>query len=156
MRLRSLTVLNDRGGQAEEVEMGRPFRVRVEYDVNQPVDSAHVICFVHTADGTNVFGSGDADCAPERLGKRDAGSYTGEFEVSAFLLGEGRYSIAVSLGVPFKTVFDRHESVVYFNVVDNSSVRRQWYEKRRPGILGFDLPWTYLNAEPVSEIKRAV
>jgi lipopolysaccharide transport system ATP-binding protein len=155
MRLRSVTVLNDRGEQAEEVEMGRPFRVRVEYDVNRPVDSAHVICFVHTADGTNVFGSGDADCAPERLGERGVGSYTGEFEVSAFLLDEGRYSIAVSLGVPFKTVFDRHASIVYFDVVDNSSVRRQWCEKRRPGILGFDLPWTYLNAVPVAKIEHS-
>jgi lipopolysaccharide transport system ATP-binding protein len=154
MRLRGVTILNHSGKQARELEMGHRFRVRVAYDVNHPVSGAHVICFIHTADGINVFGSGDADCAPERLWERQLGSYTGEFEVPAFLMGEGRYSVTVSLGVPFQSVIDRHESLVYFDIVDNSSARRQSYKKRRPGILGFDLPWTYLNGEPVLETKR--
>ncbi len=151
LRLRSVTILDHEGHQAGQVEMGQPFRVRVEYDVNQAVDSSHVICFVETADGTPVLGSGDADCTPQRLGKRRVGSYTAEFELLPFILAEGRYSLTVSLGVPFQSVFDRHESLVRFEVVDNSSVRRTWYPKRRPGILGFDLPWTYLSGEPVGE-----
>ena len=150
MRLRSVTVLNNDGEQSGEVEMSHPFRVRVRYDVNRPVKSAHVICFVNTADGINIFGSGDADCEPERLGERRPGSYAGEFEIPACLLDEGRYSITISMGVPFKKVFDRHESVVYFSVLDNSSTRRRLQGKRRPGILGFDLPWTYEDTEPVA------
>jgi len=151
LRLRAVTILDHGGNPAGQVEMGQPFRVRVEYDVNQPVDSSHVICFVQTADGTNVLGSGDADCAPFRLGRRKVGSYRAEFELPPFILGEGRYSLTVSLGVPFQSVFDRHESLLRFEVVDNSSVHRMWYPKRRPGILGLDLPWTYLDGEPVGE-----
>jgi len=153
MRLRSVTVLDHVGAPTGKIEMGLPFRVRVGYDVNQLVSSAHVICFIHTADGVNVLGSGDADCAPERLGERQIGEYVAEFEVPAFLLGDGRYSISVSLSVPLGRgeIFDRHTSFVHFDVVDGSSIRRLWETKRRPGILGLELPWTYLGDEPVPE-----
>jgi len=107
------------------------------------VEAAHVICFVHTADGTNVLGSGDADCQPDRLEVRPVGRYRGRFELPAFLLGEGHYTITVSLSVPFGEVFDRHANVVSFEVEDNTSVRRQWQHNRRPGILGLELPWEY-------------
>ena len=143
MRLRSVTILDDQGRHTVEVEMDRPFRVRVEYDINQLVTSAHVICFINTADGVNVLGSGDADSAPERLGTRPVGSYTGEFEIPGCLLGEGRYSITVSMGMPFREVFDRHESIIAFRVRDDRSIHRQFQMKRRPGILGLDLPWSY-------------
>lgn len=149
MRLRTVTILDHQGNQTGQLEMGQPFRVRIEYDVNQPVRGAHVICFFHTSNGVNVFGSGDADCAPHRLGERRRGSYTAEFEVPAFILGEGGYSISVNLSLPFQRYLDRHESVVHFSVVDHASKRREAYTERRPGILGFDLPWSYLDGEPV-------
>lgn len=151
MRLRSLAILNAQGQPTGQLEMGHPFRVRLQYDVNHPIVSAHVICHFLTADGINVFGSGDTDCAPERLGKRRVGSYTAEFEVPAFILNEGRYSISVSLSIPFTQYLDRHDSLVYFTVVDESSIRRTSYRHRRPGVLGLDLPWAYLDGEPVGD-----
>jgi len=154
MRLRSVTVLNHEGRQSGLVEMGQPFRVRIEYDVNRPTASAHVICFFYTADGVNVFGSGDIDCSPERLGERRVGTYVAELEVPPFVLGEGRYSISVNLSIPFKEYLDRHDSVLHFTVTDNSSMRRKAYPQRRPGILGFDLPWTYANDEPVKDDRQ--
>lgn len=143
MRLREITVLNHCGKPSSQVEMTKPFRVRVVYDVNCTVTSAHVICFFHTSDGTMVFGSGDADTSPERLNVRKPGMYKAEFEVPAFLLGDGQYYIAVSLSVPFQIIYDRHEPVLSFSVVDNNSIRGTWMHTRRPGILGIELPWEY-------------
>ena len=156
MRLRAVTVMDHEGNQAGRLEMGQPFRVRIEYDVNEPVRGAHVICFFHTSNGVNVFGSGDADCAPQRLGERRMGSYAAEFEVPAFILGEGGYYITVNLSLPFQRYLDRHESVVHFSVVDNASKRREAYTERRPGILGFDLPWSYLDGEPIAQIGQGL
>jgi lipopolysaccharide transport system ATP-binding protein len=156
MCLRSVAIVNDKGELADEVEMSRPFRVRVEYDVNELVSSAHVICFINTADGVNVLGSGDADCAPERLGPRAVGSYAGEFQVPECLLDEGRYSITVSMGIPFEEVFDRQESIVAFKVRDDSSLRRRFQKKRRPGILGLDLPWDYETRNSTEGVSTSV
>lgn len=151
MRLRSVTILDHEGRQAGEVEMDRPFRVRVEYDVNETVGPAHVVCFFHVPDGTRVLATGDTDCNPERLAERAPGGYVAEFEVPASLLDEDRYSLTLSLGVPRLIIYDRHESLLYFNVVDRRSQRRKWYNTRRPGVLGFDLKWSYLTREPCPE-----
>jgi lipopolysaccharide transport system ATP-binding protein len=142
MRLRGIAVLDSHGVPSGRVEMGEPFGIRIEYDINRPVTGAHVVCFVYTADGVNVLGTGDADCSPERLHKRTPGIYRGEFWIPAFLLGEGWYTLTVSLGVPYVQVYDRHETLASFEVFDATSTRRRWQHNRRPGILGVELPWT--------------
>jgi lipopolysaccharide transport system ATP-binding protein len=141
MRLRRIMLLDDQGIQTGRIELSRPFRIRVEYDINRPVSGAHVICFIKTAEGINILGSGDSDCSPDRLGQREPGSYIGEFKVPGSLLGEGTYSITVSLSVPFVQVYDRHEMILDFEIFDNSSKRRMWQHNRRPGILGLEIPW---------------
>jgi len=143
MRLREIQILNDANEPSKQIDIGKPFRVQVKYDVNKNVKSAHVICFFNTIDGINVFGCGDADVSPERLGERRIGRYCGEFEVPAFLLGEGIYSITVSLSVPFGEIFDRHENIIGFEIIDLSSKRRDWQHRRRPGLLGIEIPWKY-------------
>ena len=142
MCLRSLKIIDGCGKISSQVEMARPFDIRVEYDINCAVTGSHVICFIHTHDGVNILGSGDADCSPERLlEKREPGRYSGEFQIPASLLGEGHYLLTVSLGIPFIQVFDRHEDILAFDVVDLTSKRREWQHKRRPGILGIEIPW---------------
>ena len=152
MKLREISLLNREGQPSSRIEINEPFRVRVVYDINRPISSAHVICFFINEEGVNVLGSGDADCNPERLTERRPGQYEGTFEVPAFLLGEGRYSIDVSLSVPFVQVFDRPEGVIMFEITDTTSRRREWQHKRRPGVLGIELPWQY----EVEPIMRAI
>jgi hypothetical protein len=122
--------------------MRQPFQIEVEYDINQPVSGAHAICFLYTSDGINVFGSGDADCAPERLSRREKGRYRGRFSIPACLLGEDWYFITMSLSVPFVHTYDRREAILGFEIYDSKSTGRELEHKRRPGILGIDLPWS--------------
>jgi len=142
MRLRKISLLDARGQVSAHLEMCEHFYVQVEYDINKPKAGAHVFCLLHNSDGVNVLGSGDADCFPERLEKREKGPYRAKFRVPASLLGEGCYSITVSLGIPYVQVFDRHESIVTLEIVDNNSGRRTWQHIRRPGILGLEIPWS--------------
>jgi lipopolysaccharide transport system ATP-binding protein len=155
MRLRELTILNAFGIPSSQINMSETFRVRVSYDVNRTLESAHVICFFCSADGTNIFGTGDADCRPERLETRHPGHYCAEFEVPRLLLGEGQYSITVALGIPFVQNFERHENLVRFEIVDLRSESRHWAHRRRPGILGIQLPWTYKESYYVEEGTHA-
>ena len=141
MCLRNISVLDHEWNMVQQFELTRSFKVQIEYDVNKPISGAHVICFVHTADGTNVLGSGDADIHPQRFEKRDIGTYRGEFEIPPNLLGEGWYYLTVALGIPFVQVFERHEEILSFEIIDSSSTRRMTQSGRRPGILGLDLTW---------------
>jgi lipopolysaccharide transport system ATP-binding protein len=142
MSLRSVTILDHQGVLSGRVDMGKPFCICIEYDVNRVVTAAHVICFVYTSDGVNVLGTGDTDCSPERLDRREPGIYRSKFHVPPSLLGEGLYSLTVSLGVPYIDVYDRHENTISFEIFDSASQRGQYQHRRRPGILGLELPWT--------------
>jgi len=141
MCLRRITILDHHGQAAGRIEMSSPIKVHLEYDINRPVVGALVICFVYTYNSVNLFGTGDADSSPDRLGIREPGKYHGEFEIPENLLGEGSYSITVSMGVPYVQVYDRHEAIIGFEIVDKDSNRRQWQHIRRPGILGIEIPW---------------
>ena len=141
MRLRRIRLFDAKGNASGCLEMCDGFRLEVEYDINTPLAGAHVICFIHNFDGTIILGSGDTDCFPERLETRVKGRYRGSFEVPASLLGEGNYSITVSLGIPFVHAIDRHANILCFQIIDNKSMRRIWQHTRRPGILGLELPW---------------
>jgi lipopolysaccharide transport system ATP-binding protein len=149
MRLRELAILNAVGIPSSRINMSESFRVRISYDVNRTLEAAHVICFFCSADGTNIFGTADADCGPEYLGTRRPGHYCAEFEVPRLLLSEGQYSITVSLGIPFVQVFERHESLVRFEIADLRNDSRHWAHRRRPGILGIQLPWIYTEFDQV-------
>ncbi len=141
MRLRETGVIKTAGDPASRFEMNESIGVRVTYDVNQAVSGAHIICFLDYEDGVRSLGTGDADTLPERLGTRLPGKYESIFWLPPYLLGEGYYSITISLAVPFVLVYDRHEQIISFHIDDTKSNRRKWQHKKRPGILGVELDW---------------
>jgi lipopolysaccharide transport system ATP-binding protein len=142
MRLRRVQVVGQVPGDDRPIEFSEPINIVVEYDVNRPVSSAHVACFIYNLEGICVLGTGDADIDQERLGTRREGRYKAWVQIPPRLLGEGTYSVTVTMGVPYVLVYDRHESVVQFQVTDTTSNRRELQHTRRPGILGIELPWS--------------
>lgn len=148
MCLREVAVVSHDGNCSGEVEMARPFSVRVSYDINEDIENVHAFCRIETAEGVTVIGSGDADYDPAHLGRRRRGSYTAEFTVDGGLLEAGRYRVSLSLGVPYDKNFDRRTDAVQFKVVDRSSRRRLWYPQTRPGLLGREYPWIYEGRAP--------
>jgi lipopolysaccharide transport system ATP-binding protein len=143
-RAMCLTSITIQGSAAENegvVDFSDPVEFALEYDINRPIFSSHVACFITNAEGVCVLGSGDADVDERRLQRRQPGHYRARFRIPRQLLGEGTYSVTVTMGKPYVEVYDRHESIVQFEVVDRTSQRRKTQHTRRPGILGIELPW---------------
>jgi lipopolysaccharide transport system ATP-binding protein len=142
MRLRRAEVRGQQQDAPGVVEFSEPVTIELAYDINRPVTSAHVACFLYTADGVCILGSGDADIDQSNLETREPGHYRGCLEITPRLLGEGRYTITITMGVPYVAVYDRHESLIEFEIVDFTSQRRTYQHTRRPGLLGLELPWS--------------
>jgi lipopolysaccharide transport system ATP-binding protein len=153
MRLRSLSIQNDRGEQLSKFKRGDSLHVKVSYDVNQPVHGAHVVCFIRNRQGVNIVGTGDADCSPERLGERAVGHYAARFQLPTTFLKQDSYFITISLSEPHGVVFDRHEDVIGFEILElrEDHVARQL--GRRPSLLRLQLPWEY-GKEPVASKRE--
>ncbi|MHB0976054.1 MAG: ABC transporter ATP-binding protein [Candidatus Aquicultorales bacterium] len=143
MCLRKAELLDEDDLPLENIEVEKPFKIRLGYEINKAVEGAHIICIFETTDGTQVLATADADCSPELRSVRKPGRYEATFKVPAFLLGEGRYLLTVSLGVPYKVVYDRCENVLGFDVNDNSALKTEWLKHRRPGFISTLIPWEH-------------
>lgn len=150
MKLHTVKLMDTGGNLTKTVDMTQPFRIQVEYEVMQPA-IGHMIVFVNQYPSrVRVLAVGDADIVPERRAQRKPGRYCAELEVPAWTLNAGVYTLMVNLGVPYMESYDRHENIIEFEVLDESSIRRDWYSKGpRPGVVGIELPWTYHSTEPV-------
>ncbi|MEO1585125.1 MAG: ABC transporter ATP-binding protein [Planctomycetota bacterium] len=147
-RIRLAAVLDQTASVADEIEMAKPFRLRVGYDINEDVDGVNVFCRIETPEGIGILCSGDADYDPARLGPRRRGAYIAEVEIDGGLLEAGAYRLTVSVGIPFERIFDREVNAVAFRIVDRSSRRRLWYPQTRPGLIGREYPWVYDGRSP--------
>jgi lipopolysaccharide transport system ATP-binding protein len=142
MRLRKVRVAGQVSENGEPIEMSEHVNIIIEYDVNRPVSSSHVACFIHTIEGICILGTGDVDTNSDGLGMRGEGRYKACVQIPPNLLGEGTYTITVTMGIPYVVAYDRHEAIIQFQVIDSSSNRRKFQHTRRPGILGLELPWS--------------
>ena len=144
MSLRRVELLNDAGEPTSEMELSQPLRVRLTYDVNWDVPRVHVLLKVETTEGTCVLATGDADDTPERFERvRKKGSYTTTVTIPPRRLEAGRYQLTISMGEPYVKIHDRQRAAVQFDVIDESSNRRLWYQDTRPGLQGEEHHWEY-------------
>jgi hypothetical protein len=141
MRLRHVQVTGQSSNNTGMIDVSEQITVTVEYDINRPLSGVHVFCYVYNMEGVCVLGTGDADIQQENLGARPTGAYRSQFHLPAHLLAHGAYALTITLGVPYVIAYDRHESIVQFEIVPLSSEQDQYLSKRRPGIIGFDIPW---------------
>jgi lipopolysaccharide transport system ATP-binding protein len=120
-RLRAVRVVSEDESIAEYVEIDRPFRVEMEYDVVQP---DHVLLpnfHFYNDHGVEAFAVVDVD--PTWRGKgRPEGRYISSVEIPGNIMAEGLYTVRAALVTlsPNKVQFNE-SSVVAFTMVDNQN-----------------------------------
>jgi lipopolysaccharide transport system ATP-binding protein len=146
IRLRRIEIRDVHGNPIfGDVETEDGFCIRVTYDINRPIRGVHAFLRIHLADGETLLSTGDADNSAERLSLRSPGSYIADVSIPARLLGEGQYTVTWSAGVPFQVNYDVEFHALSFHVTDLSTKRTEHIYQRRPGFLGLDLNWNYIN-----------
>jgi lipopolysaccharide transport system ATP-binding protein len=147
MVIREVTLGINASQQGDRFAFGEGIPVTILYDINQPVYGAHIACILEQND-IQVFTTGDADLQIDRLSLRSPGSYKTTFMIPPRLLNEGRYSLTITSGKPFLEVFDRHASVVSFEICDQDRPIREYIHNPYPGVVSVDLPW---QLDPIHE-----
>lgn len=144
-----MTLLNHLGHASDQLEMRQPFRIRLSYEVHREEIGHISIQLTSREESGWVIYIGDADIDERLRGPRHVGRYTAEVEIPAWLLNEGNYVIHTRTEIPNVMSYQAYSDMINFRIVDGGSSRREWYKKRRHGVIGMDLPWTYIGDEPV-------
>ncbi len=144
VRLRAVRVLDADGKIAEAVDISRPVRVEMEYEVLTGGTVLSPNLGFYNEEGVCVFISVDHDESWRRR-PRPVGRYTSGVTIPPNFLAEGSLVItsAITTWNPVTVHVNERESVA-FQVVDNieGDTARGDYAGHLPGIVRPKLPWT--------------
>jgi lipopolysaccharide transport system ATP-binding protein len=152
-RLRAVRIVGEDGNITDTVDIRRPFRIEMEYDV---VKSGYVILpnmYVSNEDGICAFGAQDLD--PEWRGrKRPVGRYISTVWIPGNLLAEGMLFVDANMNTLDPFIFQYQcRSAVAFLVADSlegDSARGDW-TGHMAGTVRPMFKWTTQHFESVVE-----
>ena len=144
VRLRSIRVCDEHGQTTAAVDVRRPLRIELTYDV---LEAGHVLLPTvefYNEDGTEVFSTHDTG-EEWRRRERPAGRYTSSVVVPGNLLAEGSLIAHVSVmsHFPATILHARETNAVAFQVIDSQEgdTARGDYVGPMPGVIRPLLRW---------------
>jgi lipopolysaccharide transport system ATP-binding protein len=143
-RLRAVRVRGEEGGITDSIDIRKPVRIEIEFQVCQPGHLLTPNFHVFNEEGINVFNTNDLD--PEwRTRPRPVGIYTSTVWIPGNFLAEGTLIVgaAVSTLDPVVIHFYEREAVAFqvIDSLDGDSARAD-YAGPYPGVVRPVLPWT--------------
>jgi lipopolysaccharide transport system ATP-binding protein len=153
VRLASMRVLDDQGELAESIDIHRPVRVEIEYDVLK--DGARLVSQLHFYNEEGICAFAASESGTEWIDRpRSKGRYRSAVVVPGNFLSEGSLLVHVVIQDAHSVyVHVRQRDAVAFHVVDRAdgkSVRGQ-FGGNLPGVVRPDLRWETEYAEPRRE-----
>lgn len=144
VRLRSVRVCNERGETTAAIDVRRPLRIEVTYDV---LDAGHVLLptlELYNEHGTEVFSTHDTGEVWRRR-ERPIGRYISSVIIPGNLLAEGSLTAHVSVmsHFPATILHARETNAVAFQVIDSQQgdTARGDYLGPMPGVVRPLLQW---------------
>ena len=128
----SICLLDEKNNISDTVRTGNPFKIEIEYEVNQPIKGLRVGIYLITSRGEFVFTSFDTDQPKkfERFGTRREGKYISRCTIPANLFNGGRYIVGINASAfRIKTYF-HDEQAFAFNIDPSGSPGMHWPEMR--------------------------
>ena len=148
-----MRVLDEDGDVADSVDIRKPFRIEMEYQVLKPGYVLLPHLYISNEEGVCAFGAQDLD--PGWRGqKRPAGRYISTVWIPGNLLAEGMLFVDASMNTLDPFIFQyQSRSAVAFLVTDSlegDSARGDW-TGHMPGVVRPMLKWTTRYAHGVPE-----
>jgi lipopolysaccharide transport system ATP-binding protein len=143
MSLRRVMLNPDRTDRSAEIRYDEPLTIRVEYDVNSPVDNCTVWIGIQTMEGVIAFCTADHDTNPEMLRARAPGHYQADIAIPAKWLNAGEYNVIVGVVRNNPVVVYNREETLTFSVLDVGTPGSVLREGVRKGVLQPILEWTH-------------
>jgi lipopolysaccharide transport system ATP-binding protein len=146
VRLRRVGVYDQRGEPTTVIDIHRPFRIEVSYDVLEPGHVLLPVVELCNEEGTEVFSTHDTN-EEWRRRERPPGRYTSAVIVPGNLLAEGSLlaNVSVMSHFPATILHLRETNAVAFQVVDtdDGNSARGDYIGPMPGVVRPLLEWTH-------------
>lgn len=138
--IKKVSIINNDGNYSAEIDMLKPFRIELEYVVNDDISSVEVGCSIFAHSGEHLIDTADHDLNKERLGKRKRGLNKTSVEIPGHLLNSGEYTIVAYIVIQNVAILDYKEAL-RFHVYDSGSFMMGTVEGKKDSLLLLGLNW---------------
>jgi len=137
-----IRILNNKNEICDTVRSIEPFRLEIEYTLDEPVTGLRIGIYLMTTRGEYVFTSFDTDDLElfETYSIRTAGHYISRCDIPANLLNEGSYCVGVNASSYRVRRYFQDDQALTFSVDAAGATGMQWPEPRL-GLIRPRLNW---------------
>jgi lipopolysaccharide transport system ATP-binding protein len=147
-RLRAVRVTDTEGNIKATVDIQKPFRVEIEYQIIQKLPPIRVAFILSTSVGQDVFTSTDIADPSWADRPRLPGRYKSICTIPGNLLNSGNHVLHVGADIPYIEVLFACDSVLTFEVIETGGVSGRFPGKWR-GVVCPQLPWSVFQLDGV-------
>jgi len=140
MQILEVRTMNEKGVLKSSFSAYEPVNIEIDYVIRTPQVGATVACIIMSPIHGHLFSTGDWDTQPELLVHRSPGRYTARIKIPCPLLNSGTYTIAVGMGIPPHSIYDRRECVS-ITIQDDWGKICDVGSSKRFGALLVSIPW---------------
>ncbi|MBD2129900.1 ABC transporter ATP-binding protein [Microcoleus sp. ZQ-A2] len=138
---KKITLLESQKNKSSEIDVRYPFYFNLEYEVTQTLTNLELSVCIYTSDGRPVITTCQSDCSPESLGIRDVGSYQTSIKFPGMFLMPGSYMVTIAAHEPMVEIFDIHEHILQFSVVETGTKFSKYPKPQEIGVVITELKW---------------
>lgn len=141
---RKAALVNQEGATSSDIDVRHCFYLLLEYEVTQEVKNVELSIRIDTSDGRPVLTTHQSDCDPDSCLNRQVGIHSLYIKIPAKLLVPGSYLLSIAAHEPMVEMYDLHEHVMSFTVLETGSRYAKYQQTSGHGQIGVvmvDLPW---------------
>jgi lipopolysaccharide transport system ATP-binding protein len=138
----SAEILHADGGLSSDFSCDEPIRIRLTYEVRQPITETFLTLYLQNLEGTRVLFSDIRDADPSASERLCVGSHTFEIAIPPRLLAPTTYFLTVGSANKYSGVLDHEHNCCEFTLRDLSS-----QDQSRLGVLAIRFPWEHNPAQ---------
>jgi lipopolysaccharide transport system ATP-binding protein len=140
-QFKRLTLLNPQNQITSVFDLRKPIKVRLEYELSQPISNLEISLRVYNSTGIPIFTTNRSSCLPPNF---MAGSYVSEIEIPKQFLSPDRYNISIGAHIPKVETLSILESLMVFDVEETGS-NMALYQGGTCGVVLLECPWREIN-----------
>jgi lipopolysaccharide transport system ATP-binding protein len=138
---RKIEIVNHEGELCSEVDVRYSFSINLTYEVTKPLKNVELSLRIDTDDGRPVFTTHQSDCNSESITSRNIGVHRVTIKIPAMFLMPGSYLITIGAHEPMVQVYDTHENLIHFRVIETGTKLAKYQQHQKSGVVIVNLPW---------------
>nr|WP_199298920.1 ABC transporter ATP-binding protein [Trichocoleus sp. FACHB-46] len=128
-----------------DIDVRHPFFIKLQYESTVPLNEIELSVRIDTSDGRPVLTSLQSDYAPEKLSMPVTLDGEVDIKFPGMFLMPGSYLVTIAAHKPLIEMFDIHEHVLSFNILETGTTFAKYEQHHNIGVVIVDLPWLHIS-----------